>query len=928
MAITPTRLTAERAAIEYTKRHARKYTIALLGDGAGNVDVTGRDNWVWVRLEADGAQLTQAKVKSAIDHVENLAVMVERVLTNGATNYQVIGLAPVPDYPNSDYDGAVADHSEQHEIRDFGAGGKDKLNIYTRSHVELRARAQATPDMTLFVEHGKYAMNGAEVFWTGGDSPTFTAPSAGYKRFDLLYFDDAGDLQIEQGTAVQSSLFTSPSYPSAPAGAYFPLAYVLLMGGQTTITETSIADARIAWGALGDAAMTAHDIIGAFHMYSGGAAFDVFGLSAVNTIAKLTPSYDVSPGTSAILRSNDGALTLLSLGVTGLLTHAQPSASELKFITLDPHEPLSKNFNWRVNAFGNPYGTRNNVVMRWGYNNGATGVEDAGDAALYQCLETYYAPDASNQLFEQYWEYKNGATEFRPISMTVNRVDNKAYVYYKSDFVYFMSTSGTQYWTMYSGYLEGSNTASVLIKTVNNSAFLRQRNASGLGNVDLMYLNSSDRIYFGATVESHTVSSTLTAQAISDTTPLISRANSSQTARLIRLEKSDGSLIGAIHATPHTNTNVLIGALAGAATISGGVATYNIFVGRSAGGNITGNNNVAIGDDALQGAAGSTAQNNFALGTSCMVNATSAQSCVGIGISALQNITDGKQSIAIGTSSMGNAGSNPTDSVAVGFQAGYTSGNNNVALGSRALFSGGGSAVAIGYNALRNATGNNNTGIGFQAGYSNTGGSGVFIGYQAGYYETVGSKLFIDNANRGNEADGRIKSLVYGVFAAAVANQLLAINGYLYVNGATQSGITNGAARFAGHITPNVDATSDLGTSTLRWAAAYLGGAGGTCKNWNNGGTAITTSQIIIADGTNDVTSNITIVYSVKPSSGTPSGGVVNIPFNGSTAQNSVIWSNDSGTEYLTVTVATDGSVTIERTGTLSYTANMWLVWI
>ena len=333
MAITPTRLTAERAAIEYTKRHARKYTIALLGDGAGNVDVTGRDNWVWVRLEADNTQLTQAKVKSPVDRVENLAVMVERVITNGATNYQVIGLAPVPDYPNSGYDGAVADHSENHEIRDFGAGGKDKLNVYTRAHVELRARAQTTPDMTVYVEHGKYAMNGVEVFWTGGDSPAFTAPSAGYKRFDLLYFDDAGALQIKQGTAVAASLFTTPSYPSAPTGAYFPLAYVLLTGGQTTITETSIADARIAWGALGDGAMVAHDIIGGYHTYTGGAALDVFGLSAANTLAKLTPSYDVSAGASAILRSNAGALTLKTLTIGDLTASTLIYSNASKAIT-------------------------------------------------------------------------------------------------------------------------------------------------------------------------------------------------------------------------------------------------------------------------------------------------------------------------------------------------------------------------------------------------------------------------------------------------------------------------------------------------------------------------------------------------------------------------------------------------------------------
>lgn len=261
MPILPSRLTAERAAIEYTKRHARKYIIALLGDGSGNVEVAGRDKWVYIRLEADDTQLTQAKLKSAIPMTEDIAIMVERVLTNGATNYQVIGIAPVPDYPNSAWDGSVGDHADNHEIRDFGAGGTDKLNVYTRARVELRARAQTAPDMTLYVEHGKYPMLGVETFWNGGNSPTFTAPATGYKRIDLLYFDSANTLQIKTGTAVASSLYSFPSYPAAPTGAYCPVAYVLLQGGQTTIAETSIADARIAWGSLGTAGLASHNIL-------------------------------------------------------------------------------------------------------------------------------------------------------------------------------------------------------------------------------------------------------------------------------------------------------------------------------------------------------------------------------------------------------------------------------------------------------------------------------------------------------------------------------------------------------------------------------------------------------------------------------------------------------------------------------------------
>lgn len=45
----------------------------------------------------------------------------------------------------------------------------------------------------------------------------------------------------------------------------------------------------------------------------GGANLDVFGLSASNTPARLTPSSDVSAGASAILRSNAGALTVATL---------------------------------------------------------------------------------------------------------------------------------------------------------------------------------------------------------------------------------------------------------------------------------------------------------------------------------------------------------------------------------------------------------------------------------------------------------------------------------------------------------------------------------------------------------------------------------------------------------------------------------------
>ena len=101
----------------------------------------------------------------------------------------------------------------------------------------------------------------------------------------------------------------------------------------------------------------------------------------------------------------------------------------------------------------------------------------------------------------------------------------------------------------------------------------------------------------------------------------------------------------------------------------------------------------------------------------------------------------------------------------IGHQVGYynTSGNHNNFMGYTAGYA--------------NTTGNNNSFLGSSSGrYSTTGNNNNFIGYASGYYETGSDKLFIDNQARTNEADGRIKALIYGIFDAATANQLVRLN--------------------------------------------------------------------------------------------------------------------------------------------------------
>lgn len=174
--------------------------------------------------------------------------------------------------------------------------------------------------------------------------------------------------------------------------------------------------------------------------------------------------------------------------------------------------------------------------------------------------------------------------------------------------------------------------------------------------------------------------------------------------------------------------STFVGSNAGTLTV--GSIGYNTFIGSDAGmANITGFNNTFIGSEAG-------------------LMSTSSESVM-VGRQAGRLQTTSSQNVYIGVS----AGTNNDAS-------------NNVMVGNLA----GGSSTGA----------DTSTFIGREAFFSNVTGDGsVGLGYRAGYYETVGNKLFIDNVPRANEADGRVKAMIYGVFAAATTNQFLTVNGHI-----------------------------------------------------------------------------------------------------------------------------------------------------
>lgn len=92
----------------------------------------------------------------------------------------------------------------------------------------LRARAQASPNMTLAVEAGECYIGNVRVSYAGGNSPAVTAPVAD-ARIDLLSINAAGTLAWTTGTPG-----ASPAYPTVPVNVY-PLAWLYVTSASTSL---------------------------------------------------------------------------------------------------------------------------------------------------------------------------------------------------------------------------------------------------------------------------------------------------------------------------------------------------------------------------------------------------------------------------------------------------------------------------------------------------------------------------------------------------------------------------------------------------------------------------------------------------------------------------------------------------------------------
>lgn len=203
--------------------------------------------------------------------------------------------------------------------------------------------------------------------------------------------------------------------------------------------------------------------------------------------------------------------------------------------------------------------------------------------------------------------------------------------------------------------------------------------------------------------------------------------------------------------------------------------------------NLTGVANVAIGNEALKF---NTASSNVAVGYIALSLNTVGGNNIAIGDSAMYGNISGSDNIAIGKAALASSNQTGQENTAIGYRA-MQNGNNcsyNTVVGTQAMFlqnEGSQNTVVGGFSLYTNSLGVANTSLGYESGALNTTGSAnVFIGYYAGKYNaTLDSRFYLNNRDQTNTANDIANSLMYGVFGANAAAQLLTINAGTTING-------------------------------------------------------------------------------------------------------------------------------------------------
>ena len=227
----------------------------LVGDGSGNVEVSGRPGFVWIRYEENQNRL--AMVLCPLGYLEEGTWVLVGKIHPEDDQEQVIGITWGPyalglsEYIFTFY--RVAKHGETHH----GTYGSDPAYIDYSNLVMGRVAPTDPASLTVNIASFVYGYDSETKDFDGSSLDLTTEVPAGAGHcYVLVYFDpDTESIGYEVSDTVP--LAVSPSLPGLTDVNAIPLGVVRLYNGQTEITIEETWQRKLLLGAVGNDALTA-----------------------------------------------------------------------------------------------------------------------------------------------------------------------------------------------------------------------------------------------------------------------------------------------------------------------------------------------------------------------------------------------------------------------------------------------------------------------------------------------------------------------------------------------------------------------------------------------------------------------------------------------------------------------------------------------
>lgn len=239
-----------------TQRFAPKpeYIKGLLGTGKGQVEVPGKPDFSYFRPARSSEQSFEVFNKLC-PKIDGLPVLVGELSWHpGLTQVISIDWQVYLDVGWGSSFASTSAHGESHQWRD-GWRGSDTFNIYRRQIAPMRVYPAGSGSQSVYMSAYDYIYEGEPKSWQGlpGLDLTNAAPATGTARLMLVYLDMAeNEIGAISGTVdIYSDAIQLPR-PTLPTATWTPSAYVRLYGGQGTIHEEDIFDARQLFATIPD----------------------------------------------------------------------------------------------------------------------------------------------------------------------------------------------------------------------------------------------------------------------------------------------------------------------------------------------------------------------------------------------------------------------------------------------------------------------------------------------------------------------------------------------------------------------------------------------------------------------------------------------------------------------------------------------------